>query len=435
MKPILLIGDIVVDVTLKSVTTPIKLRMGGILHACRGSWSLGRDYVVGYFAPEYLEKSIQAILENLNCHSNTKMGNILGAPYVFLIHDAKEAGDQGYEFLLRNEIEVRYTPDPPKWNVEDVLIISGNYDLGTALKTLDSNVKIHIDVANNVRDFELLQKMSRKLTTIFVSTSSILFKEYFRGDFDSFADLFRPFTECLILKENRGGSRAINFTTKETVLISSQTQPISHSVGVGDVYNLCYVNFYRAHSATEALTLASWIASEYAATTFPDDFKKEVTRLLSIEINELIEIQGVSLPWEQRKTISIYIAGPDFDYIDTSPIDLVESNLQYHNFTTHRPIKENGQMETNADSSRKKELFDKDMLLLENCNIIVAVLLNNDPGTLVEIGLGEGLGIPVIVYDPYNIGRNCMLTELPKLVTNDLDKVVSEVFIQSVKHD
>lgn len=34
------------------------------------------------------------------------------APYVFLIGEAKEVGDQGYEFLLRDHIEISYAPGP-----------------------------------------------------------------------------------------------------------------------------------------------------------------------------------------------------------------------------------------------------------------------------------------------------------------------------------
>ena len=41
--------------------------------------------------------------------------------------------------------------------------------------------------------------------------------------------------------------------------------------------------------------------------------------------------------------------------------------------------------------------------------------------------------LPVIVYDPYQRANNCMLTELPTLVSHDLDVVISEVFNQYSK--
>jgi nucleoside 2-deoxyribosyltransferase len=64
---------------------------------------------------------------------------------------------------------------------------------------------------------------------------------------------------------------------------------------------------------------------------------------------------------------------------------------------------------------------------------MIAVLIFNDPGTLIEIGIAVERGIPVIVYDPYGLADNLMLTQLPKLVSNDLDAVISATFEQASK--
>jgi hypothetical protein len=60
----------------------------------------------------------------------------------------------------------------------------------------------------------------------------------------------------------------------------------------------------------------------------------------------------------------------------------------------------------------------------------VAVLLFEDPGTLVEVGLASERELPVIVYDPLNIARNPFIRDLPVLVSSSLDIVVSGVFEQ-----
>ena len=409
------------------------MRLGGIVHAARGSWALNRDYIVQYLAPDYLDEELRDYLAAHGCKEIIKIGNVSGAPNVFLIQDVKEFGDQGYEFLLRDRIRLDYFPISSEVKVEDAILISGNYSIDKVIGNFGSEVNLHIDVANNTEDLNYFEKLPRKPTTVFISTSSTIFKKYFKDDFKTFCELFRPHASRLILKENRGGSRGIDFNTNDVTYISSQTQPIAHSVGVGDVFDACYVNYYKTKTFEEAMTIASWVAYEYASTTFPKDFKDGVQRVLKVDIHELLSIKGVSLPWERRKQIHVYMAGPDFDFLDTSFIDLVERSLNYHNFSCHRPIKENGQMEPNASRERKKELFSKDLALLENCQLVIATLLNNDPGTLVEIGLAEGLGIPVIVYDPHNIAKNCMLTELPRLVTDDLDEVICEVFILTTK--
>src|SRR5688572_17656383 len=99
MEPfkICLIGDVVVDVTLKSTNSPLKLRMGGVVHTARCLWAMGIPFSVRYFAPSYLTSQITTYLTSLGCNDAVKLGDVSGAPYVFLIEEAKETGDQGYE--------------------------------------------------------------------------------------------------------------------------------------------------------------------------------------------------------------------------------------------------------------------------------------------------------------------------------------------------
>lgn len=429
---ICLIGDVLVDVSLKTPNTNLKLRLGGIVHAARCLWALDIPFAVAYFAPDYLDDQISDYLGSLGCIELIKLGTITGSPYVFLIEEVKEVGDQGYDFLLREDIKIKYNDEQlsklKQKKYDDYLVISGNFDLNIIFNNLVGN--IHLDVANNINSLDELLSLKRKITTLFLSTSSVLFKNNYISDLRTD---FNVNCDYLILKENRGGSRGLDLLKNETIHIGAQTRPITHSVGVGDVYDAVFVSQYHSITAKESLTLASWIAAEYATTTFPDDFKRNVRRVIKSNIDDLISLPGVILPWEKRNVINIYIAAPDFDFVDTRPIDQLFNSLKYHNFCPRRPVLENGQMEYNALKSRRQELFNKDMELLQDCSILIAVLLYDDPGTLIEIGLAAAKNIPTIVYDPYQKASNCMLTELPLLVSSDLDEIISEVFIQSTK--
>ncbi|MBN8671460.1 MAG: nucleoside 2-deoxyribosyltransferase [Chitinophagales bacterium] len=432
---ICLIGDVVVDVTLKDANSETKLRMGGIVHAARCLWALNIPFSVGYFAPSYLDAQIHDYLNSLGCTDIIKIGNVVGSPYVFLIEEAKEIGDQGYELLLRDEIQIEYNESNCESLFQkvhnDYLLISGNYDLVKLANQLSG--KIHIDVANNIKDIASLCDLKSKLETIFISTSSDIFKASYDDSFLGFTGQFENKTKRIILKENRGGSRGYDFLEKAVTVSNAQTQPIIHSVGVGDVYCAAFVSQYHEKSLKDAMVLSSWIATEYAITTYPDDFKKGVARVIQSKVTDLVNIEGVSLPWEKRNNINIYIAAPDFDFVDTKPINILVDSLRYHNFKPRRPIEENGQMAFDATKARKQEIFSADMKMFDECSILIAVLLYDDPGTLIEIGLAAAKGLPTIVYDPYNRATNCMLTELPRLVTSNLDEVIAEVFIAASK--
>lgn len=433
MKHICLVGDILIDVTLKSSENPLKMRLGGIIHAARALWAMGVPYTVAYFSPDYLDLEIEKFLSTLGSPKLIKLGRVNNSPYVILINEVKEIGDQGYEMLLRDNIQIEYFDTNLKElnSYEELFFISGNYEYNKVISHLSQTCNIHYDVANNVKNMSFFDHFKEKLATIFISTSSTIFKKNSVNsfNFDSFMAQFENITERVVLKENRGGSRAIDFVSKEKINIASQTQKIVHSVGVGDVYDSVYISYYKEYSFEQALTLSSYIASEYAVTTYPEDFKKMVERTIKIDVNELIHSGGCSLPWETRQECHIYLAAPDFDFVDTRPLDILYNSLLYHNFVPHRPIAENGQMEANADYSRKQKIFESDMILLDKCNMLIAVLLYNDPGTLIEIGLAAERKLPTLVYDPYQIANNCMLTQLPCLVTSNIDELLTEVFV------
>lgn len=429
---ICLVGDILTDVTLATVNTPLKMRLGGIVHAARALWAMDVEYAAAYFAPAYMDSHIDMFLKEHDCKAIIKLGDVTNCPYTMLIQEAKEVGNQGYEFLYHDDIDITYDIKAIKElsDFDELMFISGNYDMNKVLRSIDVENKIHCDVTNNVNDVTELPK-GRLLETLFISTSSNIFKNQYT-DFDSFCNLLKVYAKRIVLKENRGGSRVYDAPMGETYQIPAQTSPITHSVGVGDVYDVVSISA-SCDSYQDQLVLASWVAMEYALTTFPDNFKNSVKSLLNTPIASLKAQGGCVLPWDVRQRCQVYIAAPDFSFVDAKQIDLLCDSLEYHHFVARRPIKENGQMSEGADKKERLGLFCADMSLLEECNMLIAVLLYNDPGTLIEIGLAAQRGIPTLVYDPNRIADNCMLTELPTLVSSDLDEIMAKVFTEYSK--
>ena len=431
MHNICLIGDILIDVTLKNKNEDLKMRLGGISHSARALWAISSSYSLGYISPKYLDTRIRDFFNQFDRPNLIKIAETLNAPNLILIEEAREIGSQGYELILRENTNYEYIDfDFPE--CDTILITSGQYDISRVLEKAGTT-PVSLELAN--LSIENLTALDFKFKNIYISTSSEAFQSYIRSNdfnFKSFALLFEKFCDKLIFKENRGGTRLYNFNENKIYQVSSQTRPIQHSVGVGDVFNAIFESAISIN-IEENLALASFIAMEYASTTFPENFKNSVGQLMKVPINELVNLEGIILNWEHRKGINIYIAAPDFDFVDTSLIDTLENSLLYHNFSPRRPIKENGQMKEDDTPQQKQQFYDKDIKLLDECCIVICVLLFNDPGTLVEIGIASEKQIPVLLYDPYNIAKNCMLTHSCSIVTNNMDEIISETFIKSSK--
>jgi nucleoside 2-deoxyribosyltransferase len=429
MPPILLVGEVIVDVNLSERV--IKLRLGGVFHAARALWALGAPYDLAYIAPSYLDQQIEQFGRAHGAGRVQKIGNVTGAPNVILIHHAQEAHQQIYELLLREHAEYEFKLEAGIDGLEktsDVLLFPGRYPLLPVLKSLSSVTgQIHIDWANSQGSIEELKTLNRPIKTFIVSTSSDFFLHQCNGDAANFPNLVpASLAESILLKENRGGSRL--FSGSFVYAVGSQLRPVQHSVGIGDCFNAAYIVQAHKVGVEAALHYASWVAGEYATTTFPDDFKSGVEGILLIPSDEITQISGISLPWEERSSVHIYIAAADFDYRDNTHIDRVSDVLTYHNFVPHRPVRENGQASTNTSDAEKRRLCGADMRLLEQCRLVVAVYEDNDPGTLIEIGIAIAQGKPVIVYDPYSRASNLILQFLPSALVHTLDELAVAIF-------
>jgi nucleoside 2-deoxyribosyltransferase len=430
---ICLIGDVVTDVSLPQNGDDIKVRLGGITHSARAFWSLNLNYSTKFISPDYLEKSTTDYFSIHGSKDISRIGVVTGAPYVFLIGSVKETGNQLYDFILRDQVKINFIePELKKLNgFSDCLLVTGNFDYEKVLEKLDFKCNVHADLSNSISSISELK--NNKFETIFISTSSELFLKNYNNSFVKFCHLFKDHCNVIVLKENRGGSRIYNFKTESTYKIPANTQPIVHSVGVGDAYDACFISKYKELGIESAAYLSSWVASEYACTTYPDDLKRNVGRILKTGVEVLKSLGGCSLPWEDRKLFPIYIAAPDFDYLDTSKIDELCESLNYHNFYPRRPVKENGQLTIETEKEERHNIYKKDISLLNECKLLIVVYINDDTGTMIELGYAKALGLPCLVFDPYKKAYNCMLTEIPLLVSSDLDEILSETFNQLSK--
>lgn len=436
-RSICLVGQAIVDVTLPHSDEPYKMRLGGILHAARALWALETPYTLAYLAPSYLHAEVQQFAAAHGATASRPIGVVEGSPNVLLIGEAKEAGDQGYEYLLRDQHRSQLYPMElevllQQSSATDILVISGGFDLAGVLTACSSDTRCYVDLTGASDDWRTLRSVERPLEGLTLSTSSRLFRERFGSAAQAYwADAVPAVTHAALLKENRGGARLCNGGNRVPVSAPAFLGDTAHSVGVGDCYDAVWVALRRMYPDATALAYASLVAAEYAATTYPDDFKAAASAATQLPADEVTRAVGVVLPWEARPSFQVYVAGPDFDFADRRPINAVAAALQYHNFMPRLPVRENGQMGEGATAARRAALLAADLRLLDECRLMIAVLTYNDPGTLIEIGLAYERGMPVIVYDPNGRAENLMLTSLPVLVTSDLERVVSEVYRQA----
>ena len=428
--PILVVGELFVDFTLTSVGLENKLRLGGIAHAARGLWAIDMPFAVAAVCPQYLRDKARTYLEDFGCVEFIYLGEVLGAPNVMVIGDPIEVGEQGYDDLLREEKKVilndahdclsKYT---------NILVFPGKFELRHVRQMLPDDASLHIDIAYDVQNVNELVELAQAIETILISTSSALFKELGSDGIQALSESLRPLSlTSLVLKENRGGARIVDDRSGCIEYLPAILDTTVNSVGVGDVFSAAYISFLHEGPLGAGLK-ATRVSSAYAQTTRPDTFKTYVQRSLKLNVEQMLDLGGTSLPWEDRPNYPIYLAAPDFSYGDRNAIDKALASLKYHNFVVRRPVQENGELPRDADVDALVQTYRKDVTLLAQCSMVFAVPTNRDPGTLVEIGLGIQMGLPVVVYDPSNECRNTMVIVGATCYSHSIDECLNSVFM------
>ena len=433
-RKILIIGEVYVDQHLDIIENGYSMsRLGGIFHAARSCDALNIEYALAYYAPDYLVKDVEKFgVDVLRANSVFRLGKVDKAPNVMLIGQSDESGNQLYENILGRQAE--YVSMLPLMQVldnfkpTDIIIFPGRYGNARILSDLsDYEGKIHIDMNYDCDD--ILDLDTIKIQTVFLSTSSTSFEEFFKeNSYDNLITYFgKKSVAQLLIKENRGGSWFYDFREKTSYEAPAHIGETIHSVGVGDVYDIAFMSERVGTNISDNMAFAAWMSSLYAQTIQQEKFKENV-ELIVQNIYDFVEMEGIRVPWNVRVNYPIYMAAPDFDYVDTEKLDILEASLLYHNFKPRRPIQENGQVNKDMDMSEERAIFAKDMDLLSECKIMIATLLYNDQGTLVEIGNYQASGKPIILYDPYLKLDNMFLKNSCTYYCKTKSQVIDAVF-------
>ena len=321
-----------------------------------------------------------------------------------------------------------------KINPTDILLFPGRFNRQKVMKALEVFPgKVHIDA--HYDSVGLLDFTNREIETLFTSTSSTIFTQGCQGNVEKLLHYYKKYNiKKLLLKENRGGSLCVLLSTNTQIETPAHYVPEMHSVGVGDVYDAIFISDLLQYDKTEEtdiesqMALASLCAAKYAETMDFERFKLNAQQILE-NIEDLKTLKGIRLPWEKRKGMNIYLAAPDFPDVETSLLDKLYENLLYHNFSPRRPVQENGLATKELTEEQKQLLYQKDCALLNECVLLIAVLLNNDPGTLVELGMFKQSGKPTITFDPFHFCTNMFAAHTPDYLCYNLSEVIDAVFL------
>lgn len=417
---IVVIGDVFID-THTDISNKKVNRIGGIFHSVRALSGFGIKSDIVFCATDYMNEHINKYKSKLNIENSYHCFNRTGSPGIFIIDHSNELHDNKYDYILPEEEKVQ-TINSELNNIDfngisDALVFPGTFDLDVILTLLNDNgVNIHIDM--QYEDFQKIEKYY--ISTLYISINSSDTKKQVESYLDKHSNW-----DTVVLKENRGGSKVVT-TSGESYEIPSFLLGSIHSVGVGDVYNATsLIHKLKGFSIEESFLKASYAAALYANTLHFDKFQES---LIVLESYIPLKTNGIRVSYDKRQNIHIYIAGPDFKNSEYAfYFDKILEILNYHNFSGHLPIRENGDGDGKTLNEQIK-MYGKDITLLDTCNIMIACGFENDSGTMAEIGYFKANNKPVILFDPKKEVSNMFIKHSVQKTVYTLDKLLETIY-------
>ena len=408
-KRILVVGEVMVDnyVDAQVVT------LGGIMHAAKMLRALETPFALAGIVPSYLSEQFLAVSRQLQAEAAVRFGTVQNCPNVRNVRATKDIFGHDSEELLADIASIQLNSEALEVLIKDfqptdIIIYTGKFDY-TVVGKIANGAHIHLNVCHSLRRSAL---SPIQLETIMLSTSTTLFKEL-GHTVEGVRN--HSLAKRMLVKENRGG--ATLFANGE---VNEAPAFLTHSAhpALGDAYSAAFI-------ATNSLHLAAFYVGEYAATL---DFEQFVRHVKAVSEEEILALSGVRVPWDERSHMHIYIAGADFPIKDRTLFEQVDQALKFHNFASHRPIVENGVFTGQEPYHLQQAMYNKDLFLMEKAALTVAVLTENDPGTLVEIGWMDHKRTPTILFDPYKIAHNLFLKKSVTCIVHTVEDVIFETF-------
>lgn len=160
--------------------------------------------------------------------------------------------------------------------------------------------------------------------------------------------------------------------------------------------------------------------SAYAASKFVAHFCE--TQQLPLPNTEDLNYEEIKDPPKNNK---VYLAGPFFTIGERFLINELRNALNEFGNTVFSPFHEVGVLYDNYTDSEAIEIAERDLAKIKNCNVVLAVISGNDPGTLYEIGYAKAISKKIVILAE-NVKKSdlTMLVGSDCIITNDLSTAV-----------
>ncbi|HWR38124.1 MAG TPA: PfkB family carbohydrate kinase [Patescibacteria group bacterium] len=225
----------------------------------------------------------------------------------------------------------------------------------------------------------------------------------------------------IVIKQGFRGCLVINGDDEQRRVNAFKSKP-KCSVGSGDVFAGALASSYlQSNDFLGSVKLANC-----SAANFIEQYESETKFSQQFILDDMDIREQITVPDVSEK--SIYLAGPFFSQQELQWVKQVCNILEESGFPVYSPSRENGIITHTTTQEERKQIFDKDIELLERSSAVVLLVDNNDSGASFEAGFAYKEGIPIFALKTSKDPLNNMLQYGCSEISSSTDELIEALY-------
>lgn len=339
----------------------------------------------------------------------------------YIVTGYQQFGHKVSRPLTEVKLDFDYNPSLPK-NCSALLVFPVNHSLPKELCKIahENNIPIFLDPKPNESSIIDAREILSLVEILLVNEEEIK-KLSGMNSLSQAVQWVKSFgVTKIVVKKGIHGS--VVFDEESVYTVQTYKSDVICTLGSGDVFAGALIPTYlRTLNLRYSVELATCVAANFIEHIQPESVLSRAAVEQDMKVRPKIKIPEI-------KEKILYIAGPFFSEQEKEWVDRVCFYLIEAGFKILSPSEENGIIKNNCSVEERRKIFDADIKLLEQADIIVALLDHNDAGTNFEIGYAYKKGVPVLGLKTSEECLNNMIVFGCDKVTTSINELIGELY-------
>ncbi|MFF2089895.1 PfkB family carbohydrate kinase [Paenibacillus sp. NPDC058174] len=283
---------------------------------------------------------------------------------------------------------IQYVPSLSK-DCEGLLLFPVDHSFPESLfeQAIEKNIPIFLDPKPNNKSINRTREILKYVTVLLVNEEEALLLSETNEIEEAIKKLEKMGPKYIIVKKGFKGCNLL-YDGHRLELPAYKSKAVC-TLGSGDVFGgTLAVTFLRSRDIEYSVRIANCVAANF---------------IESMTVETVIDKSGVEKDLYQREMFvldenlpkKVYLAGPFFNKQEIYWVIHISERLKNAQFTVLSPLHENGVINADTSFEQRKKVFQADIDLINDADVVVALIDQDDTGTCFEMGYAFKKGVPV----------------------------------------